>query len=168
MFVILLSMKLHPINLNVDLWHKYKLMINNKIIGIIIITLSSILFGQPNCDARMLGLNGSYTTLARGYQCIGVNPANLGTYNNRSVNLLNLSLGLSNNALSITNYNAINGANLEDTLSFTYYPKSQFYEMFGEYQDEWEKTNNSWLIVKRKLRVDHERGNRDKVLAPGN
>ena len=79
----------------------------------------------------MLGLNGSYTTLARGYQCIGVNPANLGTYNNRSVNLLNLSLGLSNNAFSITNYNAINGAHLEDTLSFTYYPKSQFYDMFG-------------------------------------
>ncbi len=79
----------------------------------------------------MLGLNGSYTTLARGYQCIGVNPANLGTYNNRSVNLLNLSLGLSNNALSITNYNAINGAHLEDTLSDTYYPKSQFYDMFG-------------------------------------
>ena len=79
----------------------------------------------------MLGLNGSYTTLARGYQCIGVNPANLGTYNNRSVNLLNLSLGLSNNAFSITNYNAINGANLEDTLSITYYPKSQFYDMFG-------------------------------------
>ena len=106
-------------------------MINNKIIAIIIFILSSILFGQPNHDARMLGLNGSYTTLARGYQCIGVNPANLGTYNNRSVNLLNLSLGLNNNAFSITNYNAINGAHLEDTLSFTYYPKSQFYEMFG-------------------------------------
>ena len=79
----------------------------------------------------MLGLNGSYTTLARGYQCIGVNPANLGTYNNRSVNLLNLSLGLSNNALSITNYNAINGADFEDTLSDRYIPKSQVYEMFG-------------------------------------
>ena len=87
-------------------------MINNKIIAIIIFILSSILFGQPNHDARMLGLNGSYTTLAKGYQCIDVNPANLGTYNNRSVNLLNLSLGLSNNALSITNYNAINGAHL--------------------------------------------------------
>ena len=46
--------------------------------------------------------------------------------------------------------------------------ENEFYEMFGEYQDEWKKTNNSWLIVKRKLRVDHERGNRDKVLAPGN
>ena len=79
----------------------------------------------------MLGLNGSYTTIAQGYQCIGVNPANLATYNYRSVNLLNLNLGLSNNAFSLTNYNAINGSNLEDTLSFTYYPKSQFYEMFG-------------------------------------
>jgi len=106
-------------------------MISNKLIGIIGILLGSIVFGQLNQDARMLGLNGSYTTLARGYQCIGVNPANLGIYNNRSVNLLNLSLGLSNNAFSITNYNAINGAHLEDTLSFTYYPKSQFYDMFG-------------------------------------
>ena len=106
-------------------------MINNKIIGIIIFTLSSILFGQPNRDARMLGLNGSYTTLAQGYQSIGVNPANLAAYNYRSFNLLNLSLGLSNNAFSITNYNAINGAHLEDTSSDTYYPKSQFYDMFG-------------------------------------
>jgi len=106
-------------------------MINNKLIGITCFIFSSFIFGQTNHDARMLGLNGSYTTLARGYQCIGVNPANLGTYNNRSVNLLNLSLGLSNNAFSITNYNAINGANLEDTLSITYYPKSQFYDMFG-------------------------------------
>ena len=106
-------------------------MISNKLIGIIGILLGSIVFGQLNQDARMLGLNGSYTTIAQGYQCIGVNPANLAAYNYRSVNLLNLNLGLSNNAFSLTNYNAINGANLEDTLSFTYYPKSQFYEIFG-------------------------------------
>ena len=106
-------------------------MISNKILVITLFLLNSIIFGQANHDARMLGLNGSYTTLARGYQSIGVNPANLAAYNYRSINLLNLSLGLSNNAFSITNYNAINGANLEDTLSFTYYPKSQFYDMFG-------------------------------------
>ena len=106
-------------------------MINNKIFAIIIFILSAILFGQPGRDARMLGLSGSYTTLAHGYQSIGVNPANLASYNYRSLNLLNLSLGISNNALSITKYNAINGAHLEDTLSFTYYPKSQFYDMFG-------------------------------------
>ena len=106
-------------------------MINNKIFAIIIFILSAILFGQPGRDARMLGLNGSYTTLAQGYHSIGVNPANLASYNYRSLNLLNLSLGISNNSLSITKYNAINGAHLEDTLSFTYYPKSQFYDMFG-------------------------------------
>jgi len=106
-------------------------MINNKLIGITCFIFSSFIFGQTNHDARMLGLNGSYTTLAQGYQSIGVNPANLAAYNYKSFNLLNLSLGLSNNALSITNYNAINGAHLEDTLSFTYYPKSQFYDMFG-------------------------------------
>ena len=36
-----------------------------------------------------------------------------------------------NSAFSISNYNAINGAHLEDTLAFNYYPKSQFYEMFS-------------------------------------
>ena len=106
-------------------------MINNKITIFTIFLLSSIIFGQPDHDARMLGLNGSYTTLAQGYQSIGVNPANLAAYNYKSFNLLNLSLGLNNNAFSITNYNAINGANLEDTLSFNYYPKSQFYDLFG-------------------------------------
>ena len=32
--------------------------------------------------------------------------------------------------------------------------ENESYEMFGEYQDEWEKFNDQWLIVKRKLRVD--------------
>ena len=45
--------------------------------------------------------------------------------------------------------------------------ENESYEMFGEYQDEWEKFNDQWLIVKRKLRVDIELGNRDKVLSPG-
>ena len=93
--------------------------------------LYSILLGQPNHDARMLGLNGAYTTLARGYQSIGVNPANLGVYKSKSLNILNMSLGFSTNSLSISNYNAINGVHLEDTLAFNYYPKSQFYEMFS-------------------------------------
>ena len=79
----------------------------------------------------MLGLNGSYTTLARGYQSIGVNPANLGVYKSKSLNILNMSLGLSNNAFSISNYNAVNGADLADSSSLSYYPKSDFYESFG-------------------------------------
>ena len=44
---------------------------------------------------------------------------------------------------------------------------NEFYEMYGEYQDQWKLSNGSWMISKRNLRVDHESGNRDKVLAPG-
>ncbi|MDB9813674.1 nuclear transport factor 2 family protein [Gammaproteobacteria bacterium] len=44
---------------------------------------------------------------------------------------------------------------------------NESYEMFGEYQDEWQKFNDQWMIVKRRLRVDFELGNRDKVLSPG-
>ena len=45
--------------------------------------------------------------------------------------------------------------------------ENEYYEMFGEYQDEWKKFDSDWMIVKRRLRVDLEKGNRDKVLAPG-
>ena len=104
----------------------------SKITAIVLgVLLGPIVFGQPNQDARMLGLNGSYTTIARGYHAIGINPANLGTYKNRSINILNLSLGLTNNAFSLSNYNAVTGTHLEDTLAFNYFPKAQFYDMFG-------------------------------------
>ena len=106
-------------------------MISKIVVIVLGLFLDSILLGQPNHDARMLGLNGSYTTLARGYQSISVNPANLGVYKSKSLNILNMSLGLSNNAFSISNYNASNGTHLEDTLAFNYYPKAQFYDMFG-------------------------------------
>ena len=106
-------------------------MISKIVVIVLGLFLDSILLGQTNHDARMLGLNGSYTTLARGYQSISVNPANLSVYKSKSLNILNMSLGFSTNSLSISNYNAINGVNLEDTLAFNYYPKSQFYEMFG-------------------------------------
>ncbi len=106
-------------------------MINNWIIHIYLLPLYSILFGQPNHDARMLGLNGSYTTLASGYHAVGINPANLGSYKSGSINIINISFGFSNNAFSLSNYNAVTGKHLEDTLAINYYPKSQFYDMFG-------------------------------------
>ena len=92
--------------------------------------LIAFLFSQNNQDARMLGLNGSYTTLAKGYQSIGINPANLAVYNQRSLNLFNLALRFNNNSLSVSNYNSINGSNLEDSTSFSYLPKALFYETF--------------------------------------
>ena len=88
---------------------------NKSLLTFNLIFIHCSLFGQPNHDARMLGLNGAYTTLARGYQCIGVNPANLASYGTESANIFNMSIGLSTNSLSIANYNAINGANLEDS-----------------------------------------------------
>ena len=84
----------------------------NKIIYFISIIF---LFAQPGNDARMIGLNGSYTTLASGYHCIGVNPANLNVYKDNSINIINFALGLSTNSLSLSNYTAINGENFEDT-----------------------------------------------------
>ena len=86
-------------------------------------------FSQPNNDARMLGLNGAYTTLAKGYRCIGINPANLGIYNTISANISNMSIGLSTNSLSISNYNAVSGADLEDPLAP--YTKEDLYNSFG-------------------------------------
>tara|TARA_S200000501_G_scaffold355492_1_gene377232 strand:- start:490 stop:939 length:450 start_codon:yes stop_codon:yes gene_type:complete len=45
--------------------------------------------------------------------------------------------------------------------------ENESYEMYGEYQDSWKLFGNDWMIEKRILRVDHETGNREKVLAPG-
>jgi len=104
---------------------------NKSLLTINFIFIHCSLFGQLNHDARMMGLNGAYTTIARGYRCIGVNPANLASYRTKSANIFNMSMGLNTNSLSIANYNAINGANLEDTLAINYYPKSKFYDSFG-------------------------------------
>ena len=44
--------------------------------------------------------------------------------------------------------------------------EKEFYELFGEYIDDWRLIDNSWFIIHRKLIVNFEKGNRDKVLAP--
>ena len=108
-------------------------MINKGLKIVLGLIISSMVIGQPNHDARMLGLSGAYTILAKGYHSVGVNPANLGSYNNKSANILNISMGLSTNSLSISNYNAINGANLEDPTAINAYPggKTEFYNSFG-------------------------------------
>ena len=71
----------------------------------------------------MMGLNGTYTTLASGFRTVGINPANLAVYQNNSWNLFDFSFGLSNNFFSIENYNTLSGSHLEDTTHANYYPK---------------------------------------------
>ena len=40
--------------------------------------------------------------------------------------------------------------------------EKEFYEMFGEYIDDWKLIDNSWFIIHRKLIVNFEKGNREK------
>ena len=98
---------------------------------IIIFFQINFLYCQPNQDARMLGLNGAYTTLVDGYNAVGINPANLAIYRGSSINMLNLVFGIGTNSLSIANYNAFNGSNMEDSTDVEYYPKADFYNSFN-------------------------------------
>ena len=61
----------------------------------------------------MVALNGSYTTVARGYQCVGVNPANLAYSNGFSMNLLSFNYGAGNNVLSLNVMNELDDATIE-------------------------------------------------------
>ena len=85
----------------------------------------NILFSQANQDARMLGLNGAYTTLASGYRSVGINPANLAVFPINSWNIVDFSFGLSNNYFSLNNYNALSGIHLDDTTHANYYPREK-------------------------------------------
>ncbi len=58
---------------------------------LILTLLSSNLFSQANLDARMLGLNGAYTTMAKGFKTVGINPANLAVYQGTSLNIIDFS-----------------------------------------------------------------------------
>ena len=99
--------------------------------AILLLFLFSTLFTQVNQDARILGLNGSYTTLARGFRAVGINPANLVVYPNKSWNIIDFSFGLSNNYFSIENYNALSGSHLDDSTHENYYPKEKILDEFG-------------------------------------
>ena len=89
-------------------------------------------FSQLSQDARMLALNGAYTTVARGYQCVGVNPANLAYSNGFSMNLLTFNMGVGNNTLSLDVINNIDGADLENSNAEVYFPKEDLSYVFDD------------------------------------
>ena len=74
----------------------------------------SIIFPYYNQDPIMMGLSGSYNTAARGYQCVGVNPANLAFENNNYIGLFGLNFSFSNNLLTQQRLNSISGAFLDE------------------------------------------------------
>ena len=85
----------------------------------------SIMISQGYQDARMLGLGGAYTTLSNGYRAVGINPANINTGTNWTVNVFSSTSALSNNFLTIDRYNQINGAHFDNPLAPSYYPKEK-------------------------------------------
>ncbi len=65
-------------------------------------------------DARAIALGGSYSAVARGYDAIGFNPANLAFADGPrlQIQLFALGSGLNNNSLSLSDYHKYNGAYL--------------------------------------------------------
>ena len=105
-------------------------MMNSKLIAIIL--FFTMAFAQLSQDARMLALNGAYTTVARGYQCVGVNPANLAYSNGFSMNLLTFNMGVGNNTFSLDVINNLDGADLENPNADTYFPKEDLSYVFDD------------------------------------
>ena len=89
------------------------------------ILLIHVLFSYSNQDSRMIGLAGAYNTIAEGYRCIGINPANLTHSEHLTLNLLNSNFNISNNFITLNRLNNINGANLEDPNSNNYFSKDK-------------------------------------------
>ena len=71
--------------------------------------------GQLRKDPRSLGMGGAYTTIARDFFSVGVNPANLGVVRNYiAMQFIQINFGVSNSSLSLFEYNKFNGADLEE------------------------------------------------------
>ena len=85
----------------------------------------STLHGYYNQDPIMISVSGAYNTLSSGYQCVGINPANLAFSNGITMNLGQLNLSFKNNFITQKRLKDLEGANLEDPLSYNYYPKSK-------------------------------------------
>ena len=89
---------------------------------VIIISLNCI-YPYFKQDPIMIGLSGAYSTVAKGYQSVGINPANLAFSNGISINMLNMNLNLSNNFLTRSRMQGINGADLDNPSSEKYFSK---------------------------------------------
>ena len=96
-----------------------------KRIELIILLVFSNIFAFYNQDSRMIALSGAYTTIASGYKCVGVNPANLVDSDNVSINLFNINSNMLNNFFTLTRYNQINGADLENENAPKYFAKDK-------------------------------------------
>ena len=91
----------------------------------------TVCFSQTKSDPRMLGMGGAYSTVARGYNSVGINPANL-AFNKTlqfGIPFLGNNVSFVNNMFSIETYNQLSGSNLEDINSEDYYEKKDIFRL---------------------------------------
>ena len=100
----------------------------NKFLYIILFSFS---FSQFELDPRMLGMSGAYTSVASGYQAMGVNPANLVSNQSLSLNLFSANTFMVNDFLSVDLYNQLNGADFDNTSSTSYYSKNDILGLYA-------------------------------------
>ena len=90
---------------------------------VLVLVLAHQLQAGNYMEARSLAMAQSYTSLARSYSSLGVNPANLAYEDNHSgVELFSVTAQLNNNSFSLSDYNNYNGehwsqADKDDILS---------------------------------------------------
>ena len=75
----------------------------------------NIAFCYYQKDPIMMGLAGSYNTVAHGYQSVGINPANLAFEDKNYIGLFGNNMSLSNNLFTQYRLNDISGAYLDST-----------------------------------------------------
>ncbi len=100
----------------------------NTVTILIILLLSGTLLAQdPLADPRSLALGGATVSTAEGIHAVGHNPARLAlSEKDLSINLFGFTFGLTNNLLSVNNYNLVNGADFIDPIASDYVDKDKF------------------------------------------
>ena len=94
----------------------------NKLFFYLFISLNFI-FAFYKQDPIMIATSGSNNTIARGYQSVGINPANIAFDKGLSISLFNINYNFNNNFLTDDRLDDINGANLDDPNAEKYFPK---------------------------------------------
>jgi len=96
----------------------------------------SVLWAQVDRDPRAVGLAGAYSTVSRGFQCVGWNPANLAfqdSVKNTRISLGYMNFRIQNTILSLKDLNYYNGKDLDQPDPYTgQIPKDGFLELFED------------------------------------
>jgi hypothetical protein len=98
--------------------------------------LVCFIYAQFDRDPRAVGLAGAYSTVSRGYACVGWNPANLAfkeSGKKTHISLGYINLRVQNSVLSIKDLNYYNGRDLERPDPYTgEIPKEGFLDLFKD------------------------------------